>query len=451
MPSLSPAQLLEHLTALRNQKTVLLGGDIETVDGPAGPWRIRSEVTDRGYWACIVYPPGGGRLRSIAAVETYLADGETGTGTNNATPASSPVTILGSVKRPYPDDAPAWRSHAAVVLQMHVRAYFFRTRVRQTREVATFAETLAHASTLVDKMTEGNRVHFSDHATAALKEMIDVCTRVAGTCVEPPERLLRGCTSPVLQHRFYPLDCVNYPSSQPAVFTPSALTREHVSALATDILADKHSNAHSLAKAVRHESGYPLLVGSLSLPAGARYMTLLGVEVRVFNTTPVITPRHQSALLTSFQPKWLEHVKHMPYVRSVGVYDFHSMRDGEPLGHLILSKLRLQRRGRYYPAISIESIVSQNKKKGYGTAMVEFAKKVLFAGETAEQGFLCGQCLPVVWWEGQLDITRVARAVVLQMSLTQPEYELEEACIIRGNWVDKDEYSPSPDKKKKKA
>ena len=51
-------------------------------------------------------------------------------------------------------------------------------------------------------------------------------------------------------------------------------------------------------------------------------------------------------------------------VRSVGIYDSHSMRDGEPLGHLILSKLRLQRRGRYYPAISIESIVSQNKKKG---------------------------------------------------------------------------------------
>ena len=57
--------------------------------------------------------------------------------------------------------------------------------------------------------------------------------------------------------------------------------------------------------------------------------------------------------------------------------------------------------------------------------MVEFAKKVLLR-ETAEQGFLFGQCLPVDWWEGQLDITEMWRgAVVLQMSLAQPEYELE--------------------------
>ena len=66
---------------------------------------------------------------------------EDGRRTNNATPAS-PVDLGRS--RDVHRRCAEWRSHAAVVLQMP-SVPFFRTRVRQAREVAILADTLAHA------------------------------------------------------------------------------------------------------------------------------------------------------------------------------------------------------------------------------------------------------------------------------------------------------------------
>ena len=118
-------------------------------------------------------------------------------------------------------------------------------------------------------------------------------------------------------------------------------------------------------------------------------------------------------------------------MRSVGIYGY-SMRDGEPLGHLILSKLRLQRRGQYYPAISIESIVSQNKKKRC-TAMVEFAKVLM--RETAEQGFL--RAVPPGRLVGEAARHHeCVRAVVLKCPWPNST-SWRGKCIIRGNWVDR--------------
>jgi hypothetical protein len=132
------------------------------------------------------------------------------------------------------------------------------------------------------------------------------------------------------------------------------------------------------------------------------------------------------------------------------LYNIHSVDDistKELIGVVLLKKYYTVFNGkRSGHAIEIRCIVSKDKKKGMGDKMINLITHISELGASSGQYcYVFAQCVKNEFWHYRLDECNVARALILQVFMTDcHDYNLWNMVTMRASFTCKDKESPVP-------